>query len=93
MSQPKWSKIRRCFIATVFQLRHLEGSGKPDGSEIKWDISAYADDVSLLGDNIDAIWKNTETLIDSNNVCIEVNIEKLNNVLIAVSSSNYGAKC
>jgi hypothetical protein len=37
----------------------------------------YADDVNLLGDNIDAIKKNTETLIDaSKEVGLEINIEK-----------------
>jgi hypothetical protein len=36
---------------------------------------AYADDVNLLGDNIDAINKNTETLIDaSKEVGLEVNV-------------------
>jgi hypothetical protein len=29
-------------------------------------LLAYADDVNLLGDNIDTIRKNTETLIDAN---------------------------
>jgi hypothetical protein len=28
-------------------------------------LPAYADDVHLLGDNIDTIMKNTETLIDA----------------------------
>jgi hypothetical protein len=36
-------------------------------------VLAYADDVNLLGDNIDAINKNTETLIDaSKEVGLEV---------------------
>jgi hypothetical protein len=40
-------------------------------------LLAYADDVNLLGDNIDIINKNTETLIDaSKEVGLEVNIEK-----------------
>jgi retron-type reverse transcriptase len=30
-------------------------------------VLAYADDVNLLGDNIDTIEKNTETLIDASN--------------------------
>jgi hypothetical protein len=38
---------------------------------------AYADDVNLLGDNIDITIKNTETLIDaSKDVGLEVNVEK-----------------
>jgi hypothetical protein len=37
----------------------------------------YTDDVNLLGDNIDAIKKNTGTLIDaSKEVGLEVNTEK-----------------
>jgi hypothetical protein len=38
----------------------------------------YADDVNLLGDNIDTIKKNSQTLIDaSKKVGLEVNAEKL----------------
>jgi hypothetical protein len=38
---------------------------------------AYADDVNLLGDNIDTIEKNTETVIDaSKEVGLEVTVEK-----------------
>jgi hypothetical protein len=52
-------------------------SGKPDGTEIKWDTSAssYADDVNLLGDNIDNVKKNAETFI---HVSMEVRRRKLN---------------
>jgi hypothetical protein len=40
-------------------------------------LLVYADDVNLLGDNIDAIKKNMETLINgSNEVGLEVNTEK-----------------
>jgi hypothetical protein len=39
---------------------------------------AYADDVNLLGDNIDTINKNTGTFIDaSKEVGLEVNVEKI----------------
>jgi hypothetical protein len=38
---------------------------------------AYADDVNLLGDNVDTIKKNTETLTDaSKEVGLEINVEK-----------------
>jgi hypothetical protein len=38
-------------------------------------LLAYADDVYLLGDNIDTIKKNTETLTDASK---EVGLEKIN---------------
>jgi hypothetical protein len=40
-------------------------------------LLAYADDVNLLGDNVDTIKKKTQTLIDaSKEVGLEVNTEK-----------------
>jgi hypothetical protein len=40
-------------------------------------LLAYADDVNLLGDYIDAIKKNTESLIDaSKEIGLEINVEK-----------------
>jgi hypothetical protein len=40
-------------------------------------LLAYVDDVNLLGDNIDTIKKNTETLIDaSKEVGLEISVEK-----------------
>jgi hypothetical protein len=40
-------------------------------------LLAYTDDVNLLGDNIDTIKKNMETLIDgSKEVGLEINVEK-----------------
>jgi hypothetical protein len=40
-------------------------------------LLVYADDVSLLGDNIATIKKKTETLIDaSKEVCLDINAEK-----------------
>jgi hypothetical protein len=47
-------------------------------------LLAYADDVNLLGDNIDTINKNTETLIDaSKEVGLEVNVEKTKYMLVS----------
>jgi hypothetical protein len=43
----------------------------------------YADDVNLLGDNIDTIKKNMETLIDaSKEVSPEINVEKTKYMLL-----------
>jgi hypothetical protein len=45
---------------------------------------AYADDVNLLGDNIDTTNKNTQTLIDaSKEVGLEVNVEKTKYMLVS----------
>jgi hypothetical protein len=47
-------------------------------------LLAYADDVNLLGDNIDTVNKNTETLIDaSKEVGLEVNVEKTKYILVS----------
>jgi hypothetical protein len=46
-------------------------------------LLAYADDVNLLGDNIDIIKKNMETLIDvSKEVGLEINVEKTKYMLL-----------
>jgi hypothetical protein len=47
-------------------------------------LLAYADDVNLLGDNIDTIEKNIETLIDaSKEVGLEINIEETKYMLLS----------
>jgi hypothetical protein len=47
-------------------------------------LLAYADDVNLLGDNIDSIKKNTETLIDaSKEVGLEINVDKTKYMLLS----------
>jgi hypothetical protein len=47
-------------------------------------LLAYADDVNLLGDNIDTTKKNTETLIDaSKEVGVEINAEKTKYMLLS----------
>jgi hypothetical protein len=49
-------------------------------------LLAYADDMNLLGDNVETIKKNTETLIDATNeVGIEVNIKKTKYMLVSVT--------
>jgi hypothetical protein len=45
---------------------------------------AYADDVNLLGDNADTIYRHTQTLIDaSKEVGLEVNVEKTKYMLVS----------
>jgi hypothetical protein len=47
-------------------------------------LLAYADDVNLLGDNIDTIKKNTETVTDaSKEVGLEVRVEKTKYMLLS----------
>jgi hypothetical protein len=47
-------------------------------------LLAYADDANLLGDNIDTINKNTETLIDaSKQIGLEANVEKTKYMLVS----------
>jgi sorting nexin-29 len=49
-----------------------------------YQLLAYADDVNLLGNNIDAIKKMTETLTDaSKEVGLEINVEKPGNMLLS----------
>jgi hypothetical protein len=51
-------------------------------------LLAYADDVNLLGHNIDTINKNTQTLIDAHKeVGLEVNIEKTKYMLVPWSQN------
>jgi hypothetical protein len=46
-------------------------------------LLAYADNVNLLGDNIDTVKKNTETLIDASKaVGLEIKIEKTKYMLL-----------
>jgi hypothetical protein len=47
-------------------------------------LVAYADDVNLLGNNIDTINKNTQTLIDaSEEVGLEINVERTKYMLVS----------
>jgi hypothetical protein len=54
-------------------------------------LLAYADDVNVLEDNIDAIKKNTETLIDVNKeVGLEINVEKTKYYILQSRQQNVG---
>jgi hypothetical protein len=46
-------------------------------------LLVYADDVNLLGDNIDTTKKNIETLIGASKVGLEVNAEKTKYMLLS----------
>jgi hypothetical protein len=47
-------------------------------------LEIYADDVNILGDNIDTIKKNTQTLIDANKeIGLEVNTQKTRYMLLS----------
>jgi hypothetical protein len=47
-------------------------------------LLAYADDVNLLGDNIDTMKENVETLMDaSKEVGLEINLEKTEYMLLS----------
>jgi hypothetical protein len=47
-------------------------------------LLAYADNVNLLGDNIDTIKENTESLIDaSKEVGLEINVDKTKCMLLS----------
>jgi hypothetical protein len=63
-----------------------ECPGKPDGTAIEWDASAavYANDVNLLGHNINIIKKSTEALIDAiKEVGLEINAEETKYMLMS----------
>jgi hypothetical protein len=51
---------------------------------VKKELLVYADDVNLLGDDIENIKKNTQTLIDAGKeVGLEVNTEKTKYMLLS----------
>jgi hypothetical protein len=54
-------------------------------------LLAYADDMNLLGDNIDTIKKNIETLIDaSKEVGLEINVKKTSISMLLSRHWNVG---
>jgi hypothetical protein len=64
----------------------IQNGLKPGGLKLNgiYQLLAYVDDVKPLGDNIDSIKKNTETLIDaSKEVGIEMNVEKTKYMLLS----------
>jgi hypothetical protein len=62
-----------------FGVSHLEGPGESCGT-----VLAYADYVNLLGDNIDTVNKNTETVTNSSiKVALEMNVETTKYMLLS----------
>jgi hypothetical protein len=77
------NETRRCSIPLLFNFVLEYAIRKIQENQVGLKLNgthqflAYADDVNLLGDNIDTIKKNTRTLIDaSKEVGLEINVEE-----------------
>jgi hypothetical protein len=63
------------------KIQENQGGLKLNGTH---QLLAYADDVNLLGDNIDTVNENTETVIDaSKEVGLQINVEKTKYILLS----------
>jgi hypothetical protein len=70
-----------CFFNFALEYANRKAGLKSNGT---YQLLAYANDMNLLGDSIDTIKKNTETLIDaSKEVDLEINVEKSKYMLLS----------
>jgi hypothetical protein len=81
---------RRYFITNAFQLcfgiaiRRVQENQEGLLVNGTHQLLAYADDVNIVGENIDTIQRNTKALLDaSKEVGLEVNAEKTKYVLVS----------
>jgi hypothetical protein len=62
-----------CFEHDIRRIEEIQVGLKLNGTH---QLLAYADDMNLLGDNIDTINRNTTLIVVSKEVGLEVNVEK-----------------
>jgi hypothetical protein len=98
VTYPEWSKARTCFITTAFKLSFEYAFRKVQENQVGLKLNGthqlliYADDVNILGDNIDTTKKNKETLTaTSKEADLEATAEKTY-VYAAASSPDCRAK-
>jgi hypothetical protein len=96
MSYSEWAETRRCSIAIAFQFCFKYAIRKVQENEVGLDLNGthpllvYADDVNLLGDSVNTIKENTETLLEAGrDIGLETNVEKTKRLIMS-SHPNSG---